>query len=275
MRLFDLTDKNCLITGGAGLLGKYHAEAIIEAGGNVFLADILETEVLRVARLLRKKYGVNNVAGFGMDVTDSDSVMSVCDKIPRIDILINNAAKDPKVRHAGLTGGKGLSRFEMMSLKTWKEGLDVALNGTFLVTQIVINKMLENVDPAGGVVLNISSDLSVIAPDQRIYQKDNEAFSEQNVKPIFYSASKWAIVGMTKYLATYFAKQNIRVNSMSPGGVFHDHPEDFVDKLTNLIPMARMANIDEYKGAVVFSCSSASSYMTGHNLVLDGGRSLW
>ena len=126
-----------------------------------------------------------------------------------------------------------------------------------------------------GVILNISSDLGVIAPDQRIYRKPNTPEEMQNVKPITYSAAKWAIVGMTKYLGVYFAKQNIRVNCLSPTGVYNDHPEEFVKKLSNIIPMGRMAHIDEYKGAIVFLCSEASSYMTGENMVIDGGKTVW
>ena len=126
-----------------------------------------------------------------------------------------------------------------------------------------------------GVILIISSDLGVIAPDQRIYRKDGIPEDEQNVKPITYSAAKWGVIGITKYLAVYFAKKNIRVNCLSPTGVFNDHPTDFVDKLSNIIPMGRMAEIDEYKGAIVFLCSDASSYMTGENMIIDGGKTVW
>ena len=132
--------------------------------------------------------------------------------------------------------------------------------------------MLKN---GGGVILNISSDLGVIAPDQRIYRKEGVAEDMQNVKPITYSAAKWAIIGMTKYLGVYFADKGIRVNAISPTGVFNNHPEGFVKKLSNIIPMGRMANINEYKGAIVFLCSDASSYMTGENVIMDGGKSVW
>ena len=127
----------------------------------------------------------------------------------------------------------------------------------------------------GGVILNISSDLGVIAPDQRLYRKDNIEEDQQNVKPITYSAAKWAIVGMTKYLGVYYAKKGIRVNCLSPTGVYNNNPEEFVKKLSNIIPMGRMADINEYKGAIVFLCSDASSYMTGENVIIDGGKTVW
>ena len=263
--LFDLTGKTALITGGGGLLGPKHAEAIVEYGGKVILADRHED----MAKEKAGQIGENATYEY-MDVTDRKSIEVVVEKYDKIDILINNAAKDPKVKKGG--GLTPDSRFETMTENYWYDGIDAALNGTFLCSQVVSNKMLEN---GGGVILNISSDLGVIAPDQRIYRKDGVEEDMQNVKPITYSAAKWAIIGMTKYLGVYFAQKNIRVNSLSPTAVYNDHPEDFVKKLTNLIPMGRMSNIDEYKGAIVFLCSDASSYMTGENLIIDGGKSVW
>lgn len=270
---FDLTGKIALITGGGGLLGPQHAEAIIEAGGRVILTDWHEDRAAKKAALLNEKYSQgDSIKAWHahMDVTDKSSIKKVLDQHPQIDILINNAAKDPKVKKdAGLTVE---SRFETMTEEYWKEGLDAAINGTFLCSQLVGNSMLKN---GGGVILNIASDLGVIAPDQRIYRKDGLEEDQQNVKPITYSAAKWAIIGMTKYLGVYFAQKNIRVNSLSPTAVYNDHPQDFVKKLTNLIPMGRMSNLDEYKGAIIFLCSQASSYMTGENIVIDGGKSVW
>jgi len=263
--LFDLTNKTALITGGGGLLGPKHAEAIVEYGGKVILADWHEDRAKKNA----EKIGENATYEY-MDVTNKESIEAVVNKYENIDILINNAAKDPKVKKdGGLTPD---SRFETMTQDYWEEGIDACINGTFLCSQVVSNKMLKN---GGGVILNISSDLGVIAPDQRIYRKEDLAEDMQNVKPITYSAGKWAVIGMTKYLAVYFAQKNIRVNCLSPTGVFNNHPEDFVKKLSSIIPMGRMADIDEYKGAIVFLCSNASSYMTGENLVIDGGKTVW
>ena len=263
--LFDLTGKVALITGGGGLLGPKHAQAIIEQGGKVILADWHEDRAKQKAEEL----GENATYEY-IDVTNKKSIEELVSKYDKIDILINNAAKDPKVKKGG--GLTPDSRFETMTEQYWQEGIDACINGTFLCSQVVSNHMLKN---GGGVILNISSDLGVIAPDQRIYRKEGIDEDLQNVKPITYSAAKWAIIGMTKYLAVYFAQKGIRVNCLSPTGVYNDHPEDFVKKLSNIIPMGRMADIDEYKGAIMFLCSDASSYMTGENLVIDGGKTVW
>jgi NAD(P)-dependent dehydrogenase (short-subunit alcohol dehydrogenase family) len=275
--LFDLNGKVALITGAGGLLGPKHAEALIEYGAKVIMTDWHEDRAIEKANELNKMYGEDSAIPFFMDVTNKESIDKVMDVVYnelnlKIDILINNAAKDPKVKK-GDGNLKPDSRFEGMSFDYWNEGINAAVNGTFLVTQSVTNKMLEN--NTKGVVLNISSDLGVIAPDQRIYRKEGIPEDEQNVKPITYSAAKWAVIGMTKYLGVYFAQKNIRINALSPTGVYNNHPEEFVKKLSNIIPMGRMANIDEYKGAIVFLCSDASSYMTGENIVIDGGKTVW
>ena len=268
--VFDMTGKTVLITGAGGLLGPKHAEAVIEAGARAVITDHHDDRAIRRAQELNERYGRECAMAFHMDVTSKESIENVVNKLDRIDVLINNAAKDPKVKkEAGLTPD---SRFETMTPEYWAEGLNAALNGTFYCSQAVANKMLDN---GGGVILNIASDLGVIAPDQRLYRKEGLAEEQQNVKPITYSAAKWAIVGMTKYLAVYFATRGIRVNCLSPTAVYNDHPEEFVEKLTNIIPMKRMSHIDEYKGSIVFLCSDASTYMTGENLVIDGGKSVW
>jgi NAD(P)-dependent dehydrogenase (short-subunit alcohol dehydrogenase family) len=268
--LFDLTGKVALVTGAGGLLGPKHAEALLEYGANVVLTDWHEDKVQKVSAELNEKYGEGRTSYYCMDVTDKSMVQSVADKLDKIDILINNAAKDPKPKKGDALSP--VSRFEVMSETFWKEGIDAAMNGTFLCSQVFSNKMLEN---GGGVILNIASDLGIIAPDQRIYRQEGLSEDMQNVKPITYSAAKWAIIGMTKYLAVYFAKRGIRVNCLSPTGVENGYPEDFVKKLTNIIPIGRMADRNEYKGAVVFMCSDASSYMTGENVVMDGGKTVW
>lgn len=264
-KLFDMSGKVALVTGGAGLLGKKHAEAIIEQGGEVILADYDLDGAVSAAKELG-----NLAHAEYINVLDKESIHKVVEKYEKIDVLINNAAKDPKVKSSGDISPD--TRFETMSEDFWSDGIETILRGAFLCSQAVTSKMSKS---GGGVILNISSDLGVISPDQRIYQKDNTPEEMQNVKPITYSVAKWGVIGMTKYLATYFAKKNIRVNCLSPGGVFVDHPEKFVSKLSNLIPMGRMAHADEYKGAIIFLCSDASSYMTGANVIIDGGRTVW
>lgn len=263
--MFDLNGKTALITGGCGLLGVQHAEAILEFGGEVILTDVV-SDTSRVIKL-KEKYGTN-VSSVYMDVTDKSSIQKVVDKFEKIDILINNAALDPKVED----GLEYKNRFEHLDLDSWNQTIDVILNGTFLCSQVVVNKMLSTGLESeycrdGGVILNIASDLSIISPDQRIYG--------DGVKPASYGVAKAGVVNLTKYLSTYLAKKNIRVNSLSPAGVYNNQSDEFVSKFRNLIPMDRMAKPDEYKGAIVFMCSDASSFMTGHNLVIDGGRTIW
>ena len=263
--MFDLNKKTALITGGCGLLGVQHAEAILEFGGEVILTDVI-SDTSRVIKL-KEKYGTN-VSSVYMDVTDKSSIQKVVDKFEKIDILINNAALDPKVED----GLEYKNKFEHLDLDSWNKTLDVILNGTFLCSQVVVNKMLSTGLESeycrdGGVILNIASDLSIISPDQRIYG--------DGVKPASYGVAKAGVVNLTKYLSTYLAKKNIRVNSLSPAGVYNNQSDEFVSKFRNLIPMDRMAKPDEYKGAIVFMCSDASSFMTGHNLVIDGGRTIW
>ena len=174
--MFDLTGKVALITGAGGLLGPKHAEAIIEFGGKAVITDHHYDRAVQRANELNEKYGEGSAIAFYMDVTDSQSIQTVVDHVSRIDILINNAAKDPKVKKdAGLTPD---SRFETMTSEYWQEGINAALNGTFYCSQIVSNKMLEN---GGGVILNISSDLGVIAPDQRLYRKDGVAEPNRSI----------------------------------------------------------------------------------------------
>ena len=244
--MFDLTGKVAVITGGYGLIGQMHARAITEAGGTAILTDV-------------ESIGIEKYNCFYMDVTDKESIQHVADSLDRVDILINNAALNPKM----IT--KGDNNFENFDLKSWNKSIDVNLTGAFLCSQVFINKMIK--DNIKGSIINMSSDLGVIAPNQTIYDED--------VKPVDYCVAKHGIIGLTKYIATYFADKGIRANSISPAGVYTNQSKEFVDRLTNLIPMGRMASENDIKGATVFLCSDASSYMTGHNLIVDGGRTIW
>ncbi len=268
---FDLTGRVIVITGGSGLLGVEHAKGIADAGGTPVLADLRLDAAHAAAAGIAREYGVP-ASALELDVTSSESCQRALGALlaehGRLDGLVNNAAHNPKVE------GKGLSatRFEQFSLEDWSRDLAVGLTGAFLVSQVFGAHMAAH---GGGVIVNIASDLGVIAPDQRIYRRPGLAESEQPVKPVTYSVVKGGLVMFTKYLATYWAEQNVRVNALVPGGVYAGQPDDFVAKLTNLIPMGRMAKRDEYRAALVFLCSDASSYMTGSNLIVDGGRTCW
>lgn len=271
-QLFDLTGRVAVITGGAGMLGVRHAEVIAEAGGCPILADIDEAAAVREAGKIAADYGVDCL-GIRADVTNKDDIINLRDvalqKFGRIDILINNAANDPKVKADNDTAW---SRFESFPIEMWNQDIAVGLTGAFLCCQVIGTEMAGG---GGGVILNISSDLGLVAPDQRIYSKPGLPAEKQPVKPVSYPVVKTALIGLTRYLATYWGEKNIRVNAICPGGVQTDQPDEFLNKVTFRIPMGRMAGKDEYKGAILFMVSDASSYMTGATLVIDGGRTCW
>lgn len=271
---FDCRGKTALITGAAGLLGKEHAEALLEAGAFVVVTDVDHARLAKLARRLSQRYSRKRFFSQAMDVTRPAEIARVSRilKTRRVDILVNNAAVDPKMDRAA-TGCLNLSRLEQFSLEKWRQEMDVGLTGAFLCSQIFGQKMAA--DGKGGVILNIASDLSVLAPDQRIYRKRGVPASRQAVKPVTYSVIKSGLVGLTRYLATYWAHRRIRSNALSPGGVYTSQPREFVRKLEELIPMGRMASPQEYRAAVQFLCSEASSYLTGQNIIMDGGRSVW
>jgi NAD(P)-dependent dehydrogenase (short-subunit alcohol dehydrogenase family) len=268
---FELGGRVVLITGGAGMLGVEHAEALAEAGGVPIVADVRGGEAERVAASIREKYGCA-ASALELDVTSKSSCSAALEQVlaqhGRLDGLVNNAALNPKVEGAGLAA----TRFENYSLESWNRELAVGLTGAFLCAQVFGAHMAAN---TGGVIVNVASDLGLIAPDQRIYRRPDLPPHEQPVKPVTYSVVKGGMVMLTKYLATYWADAGVRVNALVPGGVYAGQPEDFVERLTSLIPMGRMARRDEYRAALVFLCSDASSYMTGSNLVIDGGRTCW
>ena len=184
-------------------------------------------------------------------------------------ILINNAAINPKVENNSLFEN---SRLENFSNSQWDLEIKIGLTGAFNCCKIFGESMASR---KSGVILNIASDLSVIAPDQRLYKLNSREKNNQPVKPVSYSVIKHGLIGLTKYIATYWAEDGIRCNALSPGGVFNSQDELFVSKVNKLIPLGRMANREEYRGAIQFLCSNASSYMTGFNLVIDGGRHVW
>jgi NAD(P)-dependent dehydrogenase (short-subunit alcohol dehydrogenase family) len=269
---YDLSKKNAIITGSCGLLGIEHSIALLELGAKVVMTDIDPAAYEKICNRFEGYKG--SVSFYEMDITSAESIIAVRDDLRQkgteIDILINNAAINPKFDSQFKLN---ISRVENYDLDLWNKELAVGLTGPLLCSKYFGQKMAEN--SKGGVILNIASDLSVISPDNRLYKKNDLVDNQQFVKPISYSVIKHGLIGMTKYISTYWASKNIRCNALSPGGVFTDHDDEFVKRISQLIPMGRMAERDEYRAAVQFLCSDASSYMNGQNIIMDGGRSVW
>jgi NAD(P)-dependent dehydrogenase (short-subunit alcohol dehydrogenase family) len=273
-KLYDLSGKNVIITGGSGFLGLHFAEAIAEMGGFPILLDIDNDSITKAIKQLEKQ-GFK-ADGFILDLTDPIQVKATIDQIntkyAHVDVLINAAAFAMKSLVEG--GEDFFAPFEEYDKGHWEVSLDVNLTGTFLITQAVGKVMKQH---KKGVIINIASDVAVISPDHRIYEPDDR-FDYKGVPfntPIGYSVTKSGILAFTRYLATYWAKDGIRVNSFSPAGVYRNQDPKFVEQLAFRIPLGRMAFPQEYKGPIVFLASEASSYMTGANLVVDGGRTIW
>src|SRR3990167_6096952 len=243
MQNFSLERKVIIISGGAGFLGVQHAEAVAEAGGIPILVDINQESLDVVTKKISNDYQIQAL-GLCCDITNKSGLSECLERIVKefghLDGLVNNAANDPKV---GLgADAKKLTRFENMSVEYWNADISVGLTGAFLCAQVFGHYMVKS---GGGVIVNIASDLALISPDQRIYQVAGLSPDNQPVKPVTYSVIKSGLVGLTKYLATYWAEAGVRVNAISPGGVFNDHELEFVKNLTYRIPLGRMATKDE------------------------------
>jgi NAD(P)-dependent dehydrogenase (short-subunit alcohol dehydrogenase family) len=270
--LFDLNGRVAVITGGGGMLGYQHAATVADLGGIPVLLDINAQTLASNSSRLLEELGIEALC-LAVDITDVEAVGTACSAVlaqhGRVDILINNAARNPKVEG---NDGKEFSRLENFPWEQWRLDLDVGLGGAFNCAKIFGAHMAAQ---GSGVIVNIASDLGVIAPDQRLYRVEGKDADQQPVKPVTYSVVKHGLIGLTKYLATYWCEQGVRCNALSPGGVYAGQNDVFLGKLTQLIPLGRMAKVDEYRGALAFLCSDASSYMNGANLVVDGGRSTW
>jgi len=271
--IFSLKGKVIVITGAAGLLGQKHAEAIAAYGGTPVLLDLYEEPVKQLAEELNKKYSVPAV-GYSVDITNEETIFNNCnqivEKFGKIDGLVNNAANNPKVEESS---EKDFSRLENFQLDVWNQDIAVGLTGAFLCAKHYGYQISKN--PEGGAIVNISSDLGLIAPDQRLYRREDLAEDLQSVKPVTYSVVKTGIIGLTRYLATYWADKNVRCNALCPGGVENEQPDTFLKEVAALVPLGRMATPSEYQGVLVWMLSDASSYLNGAVIPVDGGRTAW
>lgn len=266
---FSLKEKTAIVTGGPGLLGVEFCRTLAEAGANVVVAD-LDGRAAELVALGLRKSGYHSLSAV-VDVTQPDQVKMMVTRVltefGRVDVLVNSAAIDPKfdLNHPGTEDGA----FETYPVELWRKAIDVNLTGAFLCAQAVVGSMLKQ---GSGSIINLCSMYGLVGPDQRLYEKPGEPM---RYKPVFYPVTKAGILGLTRYLATYYAGKGIRVNALTPGGIFNDNDEEFVKNYSSRTVMGRMAHKDEMNGALLFLASEASSYMTGSNLVVDGGWTAW
>jgi len=277
-QLFDLTGRVAVVTGGSGLLGKQFCRTLATAGAQVVIADL---DHIAAGNFADELYHLGcQVLAVKTDVTDPASVQAMVSQarehFGRLDILVNSAALDPKFdpQHNQAEPGRLASRpgsgaFESFPLPAWEQALSVNLTGAFLCCQAAAALML---DQGSGVMINVSSIYGLVAPDQRLYQRPGQP---EQFKPVYYSVTKAGILGLTQYLAAYYAGKDIRVNALTPGGVYNGHDPFFLQAYAARAILGRMADQDEMNGALLFLASDASSYMTGANLVVDGGWTTW
>lgn len=268
--MFSLKDKVIIITGGGGFLGLQYAEALGDAGAHVVIFDAKDQATLEKSIAPFIKAGMS-VQARSIDITDEPSVRRLVEEITEefghIDVLINNAAM------AAALGGPEIAAqflpYEEYSIDLWEREVKVNLTGLMICTKAVAPVMMKQ---KSGSIINVASEVSVIAHDHRVYN-DPEG---RRYKSIAYTTTKTAIVGFTRQWAARLGAFNVRVNTFSPGGVQTPvHPEEFVKRFGGAAMLGRMAQIGEYNGSIIFLCSDASSFMTGHNLVVDGGKSAW
>lgn len=269
---FDLTGRVAVITGGAGMLGVKHGEAIAELGGIPVLVDLNEDVARQKAQALATQFNTRAL-GMSCDITSPEAVRALDrrlkDEFGGVDILINNAAVNPKVE-SGISA-KDFSRLENFPLETWNRDVAVGLTGPFLCSQVFGAGMAAK---GKGVIVNIASFYGLIAPNQKLYRIEGLPDDQQPMKPISYTVVKAGLIGMTSYLATYWPGK-VRVNALAPGGIYNGQPEEFLARFRGVAPMARMGGQDEFKGALAFLASDASSYMTGQTVAVDGGATCW
>ncbi len=268
---FSLAGRVVVITGGAGLLGVRHAEAIAAAGGIAVIADRRGSEAGAAGQAIAAAFGVPTL-GAAVDVTNEASVRALFDAVMlrfgRVDALVNNAANNPRVED----GASAFSRLEDFPLEQWNADVAVGLTGAFLCSKVFGTAMA---DAGRGVIVNISSEYGIIAPDQRLYAVDGKPENQQPKKPVSYTAVKAGLHGLTMYLATYWADRGVRANTITLGGVENGQPAEFLSRAALRVPVGRMARPTDFQGALVWLCSDASSFVNGANIVVDGGKSVW
>ena len=253
-----------MITGAGGFLGSYHSETVLSLGNSLVMIDINKKQIDQLKNKLSKKYKKNQIFSFKVDITKEKEIKNLRKILNRkkifIQSIINNAAIDS-------VPGKSLKNRDFVDTKQWKKELDVSLLGSYLLIKYFVKEMCLN---KSGSVINIGSDLSVIAPNQKIYKKTFKNF----VKPATYPVVKHALLGMTKYFASLYGKYGVRFNMISPGPIYNNHKKSFVNELNNIIPMERMGTPNDLKGVVKLFLSSESKYITGQNIIIDGGRTI-
>lgn len=269
---FDLKGRAAIVTGGVGLLGTEFCRTLAEAGASVAVLDLNASASQTVADSLTKSG--YNALGVSVDITKPDAVNAAIEKVlsafGRLDILVNSAALDPKFDADAMKRGITPGAFEDYPLDQWSAAMNVNLTGLFLMTQTCVKPMLAQ--GKKGSIINICSTYGLNGPDQRIYIKDGQRVA---YKPVYYTVTKAGVLGFTKYLAAYYAGTEIRVNALTPGGIYNDHEAYFEKNYSAKTILGRMARKDEMNGALLFLASDASSYMTGNNVVVDGGWTAW
>ena len=262
--IFNLKGKTAVVTGGIGILGKSFCAGLASFGANVVVIDLDEKKILSFVKELKGKYGTDSM-GVSCDVTSPNEVNktieSILNKYGSIDILLNNAQ--------GETIAKD---FEDCTLEDWRVTSSVNEEGYFLMSQAVGLSMAEKGN--GGSIIQTSSIYGILGPDHRVYEGATIDGKQMGTRAV-YSFTKAGVIGLTKYLATYWADKNIRVNTLTPGGVENGQHKKFIEQYSNRVPLNRMAKKDDLVGAIIFLSSDASSYITGQNIIVDGGLHSW
>lgn len=266
-------NKFALITGAGGLLGPEHASALAESGFNLILLDIDKKRLNQKSDILKENFPNLEIYSFVCDITSEKKVTQISNFLKKkkklVEVLVNNADINPKMdKSKNYFSG----RVEDYKIQNLKNELSVGLIGTFICCKVFGTQMSKR---KKGIIINIVSDLGLLAPNQEVYHSSENIKKVKNFKPIGYSISKHGILGITKYLATYWAHNNVRCNALIPGGVLNNQPKFLIKNQIKRIPMKRWAKTSEFKKAIQFLSSEGSKYMTGQNLIIDGGKTIW